>query len=142
MNECPSRTNGTIEHFKTARWCDLKRRCVNTPGKSKVPHYLIKRIECRITKEEFYRWCEKQKEHILNLFKVGEKPTIDRINPDGHYELSNMRIISLTENIRANRKHKNHFLRSTLKQEKQKDSKVFGIENLLLQVLIPLLVKK
>jgi len=38
-------------------------------------------------------------EDIKRLLAKGEKPSVDRIDPYGHYELSNIQVISLEENL-------------------------------------------
>lgn len=37
---------------------------------------------------------------IKRLMRKGEKPSVDRIDPYGHYELGNIQIISLTDNLK------------------------------------------
>lgn len=102
-HQCPSRTNGTLEYFKCARWNDIKKRCINTrrslQSKSKaISYYLSKNIKCEMTKDEFYNFCELNKEKIMSLFKAGEKPSVNRINPKENYKISNLEIISLSKN--------------------------------------------
>lgn len=97
-----SGTKGTLGHFKLRRWGDLNKRTVNgaSPSKDKkvIKNYLSKGIELRITRDEFIAWCDSNAELIEQLWSQGEVPSIDRIDPKGHYELSNMRIRSLREN--------------------------------------------
>jgi len=100
----PSDDPRTLAGFRRRRWNLLNGRTVNgykaaNNTNIKNLQYINKGIELRITKDEFYEWCNAQWDLIDSIYKSGEKPTIDRINSNGHYELSNMRIISMSENL-------------------------------------------
>lgn len=58
-----------------------------------------------MSKVDFYIWCEKHRAIIEEINSSGETPSIDRINSDGNYEISNLRIISLKENLSLTKKH-------------------------------------
>lgn len=96
--ECPSRTPGTIEHFKTARWNDLKKRVTLNGKPSKLKWYSGKNLPLKMTKKQFYNWCSKQWPNIQRIQNDGEIASIDRINPKLGYSIRNIRVLSRREN--------------------------------------------
>lgn len=94
-----ARTRGTLAYFKSNTWSNLQKRTVNgsTPHMSNVS-YLRKGTELRMSKEEFYEFCNANQKTILGLYAEDETPSLDRIDDDGHYELSNLRVISFAQN--------------------------------------------
>lgn len=75
-----------------------------TSGKGRrCASYVKKGIECRIgsTRDEVITYInENFRKDIETLIDQGLSPSIDRINPDGHYEHGNLRIIEWIENTR------------------------------------------
>ena len=70
-------------------------------------HQSYSRVEVRLTFEEWLNWAFPKylawaHDHP-NII-----PSVDRINPDGHYEISNIRIISLKENQGRARRSQNN----------------------------------
>ena len=59
-------------------------------------------VECRIDKDTFIAWAIPE---ILQFHHDNpeETPSLDRIDPDGHYELGNIRILSWAENALRSR---------------------------------------
>lgn len=70
-----------------------------------------------MSRKEFALWCRANHEVIAELFEAGEIPSIDRIDSDANYKLSNLRIISTAENARLGRERSN--ADRTAKREKQ-----------------------
>jgi len=66
-----------------------------------------KNVKVRISRKDFYEWA-------LPMFQTWDsekregRPSIDRIDLYGHYELSNMRMISVTENCARNTRTRWH----------------------------------
>jgi hypothetical protein len=59
---------------------------------------------------------------IKTLLILNEKPSVDRIDPYGHYELGNIQIVTLKENItRADHSSISHSIRVTYPNGEQKD---------------------
>jgi hypothetical protein len=112
-----SSTKGTFAHFKLRRWGDLNKRTVNGSSPSKkikiVRFYLDKGIKLKMTREEFFAWCDANKNIYDALILAGETPSIDRLNSSGDYEINNIRLISKKENdkkarqLRWDRYHNN-----------------------------------
>lgn len=71
----------------------IKARC-NNPGAQNYKWYGGRGIKCLITVEELKFLWKRDGGHLL------EYPSIDRIDPNGHYTISNCRFIELTENTR------------------------------------------
>lgn len=69
----------------------IKTRCNNTKN-HKYPRYGGRGIECRITEEELENLWFRDKAYEM------KRPSIDRIDNDGHYEFKNCRFIELSEN--------------------------------------------
>lgn len=76
-------------------WCNhytsARARCKHK-GHEKYPRYGGRGIEFLMTQEDFKTLWYRDKAWFL------EKPSIDRIDIDGHYELGNCRFIELSEN--------------------------------------------
>lgn len=72
-------------------WARIKERVLNANGKQ--PSYA--NTELRMTREEFIEWYVQ----AIQSYE-GEYPSLDRINNDGHYEISNLQIIHRSENSR------------------------------------------
>lgn len=95
-----ARTRGTLEFFKTQTWGNLNKRTVNgSKFNEKHKSYRRKNIQLLITKQQFYDWCDSQKQIIIDLYKKGDTPSVDRIDNNGHYEISNMQILPHKENV-------------------------------------------
>lgn len=95
---------GAIERFRTLCWSNLNRRTVNGKkpaysNESTRRFYLSKGIELRMSRAEFYSWIEEQREYLAGIYASGDYPSIDRVDSSGHYEISNIRIMPLKENL-------------------------------------------
>lgn len=84
-----SRSDKRITHC----WNNMKSRCGN-PNDIKYAYYGGKGIKVKMSKLELARIWVRDNAKDLN------KPSIDRINSDGHYEVSNCRFIEMSENVR------------------------------------------
>lgn len=115
-----ARQNGTIEYFKSNTWSNLQKRCINCKPHIKNISYIIKGIELRMTKDEFYGFCELNRQLIEQMYSENVKPSIDRIDHEDHYSLVNIRIISNEENRKeSNYRNREKFLNaSTLAKQK------------------------
>lgn len=94
-----------FKQFITTTWSNLQRRTVNGKrpewtNRRMVRDYLSKGIEIRMTRQEFAAWCHERRDLIMKLKTISDSPSVDRIDSRGHYEASNMRIISWNENRR------------------------------------------
>lgn len=91
--ECSKKLRRTPPHLAAMKWTAMKWR---VRSKSQYAH-----VEIRITREEFIAWA-------VPLLKAWDwrlgSPSVDRIDPKGHYELSNMQIISRNENSSKDKK--------------------------------------
>lgn len=92
-----------IKNFIKVTWSNLQRRTINGArpewtSRNMVRDYLSKGIELRMTRNEFAYWCHGQRDKILSLISDSDSPSVDRLDSRGHYELTNMRIISWTLN--------------------------------------------
>jgi len=79
------------KHRALSRWYMIKHRIAHS---DQVKNQCYKDIEIKCTKEEFVSWFQARD------FKGA---SVDRINSNGHYELDNMQVISLAENIRKDK---------------------------------------
>lgn len=98
---CKHTTWGTIEWFKRRRWESIHTRTINGkyPQWKQNKNYLKKGIRVEMTQKEFFAWCDTKKDIIEAIIKQGEIPSLDRIDDNDHYSVSNLRIISNRENI-------------------------------------------
>ena len=74
----------------------IKTRCTN-PNQDAWYRYGGRGIQCKITFDEVKQLWFRDKAYLM------KKPSIDRIDNDGHYEFSNCRFIELSENISRNK---------------------------------------
>ena len=79
-------------------WRQMNRRVIAQPEYAG--------IEVRMTRSEFLEWAEPRYSAWASE-RPGETPTIDRIDPDGHYELGNIRLLEWGENARRSRRNRN-----------------------------------
>jgi hypothetical protein len=63
-------------------------------------------VQVRMTRDEFLAWAVPAYEKWMSLYP-GQTPSLDRIDPAGHYELTNLRILERGENNRLGRNHHN-----------------------------------
>lgn len=96
-SEHPSRKWGSIFYFKLRAWGAINKRTVNGSNPT-FSHYLKKGIRLEMTKNEFYNWCDDNKEKIQSFFDEEDSPSVDRIDSSKHYSIDNIRIISFSEN--------------------------------------------
>lgn len=100
-SECKKCENKRVYFYrKNKPWVrtleSIKYRC-NNKNSPKYHRYGERGIKCLITKEEVKFLWFRDKAYLL------KKPSIDRINNDGNYELSNCRYIETSENSRKDK---------------------------------------
>lgn len=100
-----------VKKFALTRWHKINARTINganpdwkTPS---IAHYLNNGILIKFTREAFNIWCEENRAMILSIEAGGDIASVDRIDDNEHYTLSNMRVIPLTENIELGVKKRN-----------------------------------
>lgn len=71
----------------------IRQRCENRRNVS-YHYYGAKGIKCLLTVDQMEIVWKRDNAHLLT------RPSIDRIDPNGHYELGNVRFIELSENSR------------------------------------------
>jgi hypothetical protein len=76
-------------------------RC-RVAGNHKFKWYGGRGIELRMTSDDFKTLWMRDKAYLM------KEPSIDRMDSNGHYELSNCRYIELKKNIGRNNKEKTH----------------------------------
>lgn len=81
-------------------WLDtlyhVRDRCKN-PSSTSYPRYGGRGIKCLLSANEIMVLWKR------DVVKGMVKPSIDRINPDGHYEFKNCRFIAFSENVSRQR---------------------------------------
>lgn len=90
----------TVGRFVHNSWTNMNIRAgkykhLQTKHKCKAYEH----IEVLIDRPTYKEWCLSQKDLIESL----DRPSLDRIDSKGHYELGNLRIIELSDNIRQKR---------------------------------------
>lgn len=96
----PSRLKGTLAYFKRTRWKHLNTRCKNGAYPDKTRSHYKKGILLKMTKLQFYKFCDENHQKIINLYIEGKTPSLDRIDSSKHYSLNNIQILELNENVR------------------------------------------
>lgn len=92
------------EHSKTPRGRALNAWRLMNRRIAVQPEYAG--IEVRMSRETFLKWAIPEYAAWIESGNP-ETPTIDRINPDGHYEIGNIRLLSWSENAIRNRRNVN-----------------------------------
>jgi hypothetical protein len=95
-----SESRTVVGKFIHTTWTNLNIRCSN--GKYYKPrkkNECYRSIELRLTRDQFKNWCLDHKQTIESL----DRPSIDRIDKNEHYVLSNIQVIELAENIRKDK---------------------------------------
>ena len=82
-----------------SKWEGIVKRC--NPRQQKKCY---RGVENRFNKEQFIRWVIPELERFYKE-QPYETASIDRIDPTGHYEPGNVRVISHLENSRRNRRN-------------------------------------
>jgi hypothetical protein len=88
------RLRGAVNRMAKTRYRQMLRRLRET---HKPRYKMYKGIECRISQYEFIEWAKVEIYKFKQLYPY-DIPSVDRIDPDGHYEFGNIRIISLAHN--------------------------------------------
>lgn len=108
-NECRKCRSDRLKNFSNTpvgravrMWSGILRRAWNADGKNRW----YADVENRMTKQEFINWAAPAVAEFEKK-NPGAKPSIDRIDSRGHYELSNLRIISFHENYMRRERNKN-----------------------------------
>ncbi len=70
-------------------WYGMRYRCRHSA--------VYRHTEIMVTKSQFIGWAETEVKNFL-YFSPDSTPSVDRIDPTGHYEFGNIRIIDLEEN--------------------------------------------
>ena len=99
----PSNRKGTVECFQHRTLCGINQRTVNGSNPTRniwTNSWLDKGVKLLFSKDEYYSWCSRNSEKILDLYRIGETAFIDRIDPKSHYSINNIRVISWEENQR------------------------------------------
>jgi hypothetical protein len=92
----------TPEGWAVSAWHGIRNRCGNRDGQ----HPSYANVRLRMTRDEFIGWCVP----ALTVWRrenPGVRPSVDRIRSAGHYQIGNLRILSLSENSRLSSPHKN-----------------------------------
>jgi hypothetical protein len=74
-------------------WYGIVARCENKNGK--CPTY--KNVKLKMTRQEFLNWYKPERLKF-ELSRPGIIPSVDRIDNNGNYELSNLQLLSRSEN--------------------------------------------
>lgn len=92
---CQHKKNLLNPRYRMSRMLSMaKLRCENPDNRS-YSRYGGRGIKFMIDREEFYAKFEKR---VKLYIDAGEVPSIDRIDPDGHYEIGNIQIIPQVDN--------------------------------------------
>lgn len=111
--------NKSVNGYRHLMWEGIVRRCGT--GNYKF-------IEVRMTKEEWYEFATPMITEFLEN-NPGDTPSVDRINPKGHYSLDNVRIVSWEKNLTTS----NWFLaKLRVNQYSQHSEKIAAIRSILL----------
>jgi hypothetical protein len=98
QREAEARRRLEPDHKAVQAWHDLNKRVQNQPEYAGV--------EVRVTRDAFVAWAT---DAFARWFVTHPdvRPSVDREDPAGHYEISNLRVIPLGENSRRARNHHN-----------------------------------
>jgi len=75
-------------------WAGIKKRAGNNSGN--YPTYINRKL--LMTREEFLQWIIPELENWIKTYNTLDGVSVDRINNSGHYEISNLQLITKVEN--------------------------------------------
>ena len=106
----PSDRYGTIENFKLYRWLGIKQRVDAKNTNPDLASYRNNNIKIKMTKQEFYDFCDANKRKIITMYKKanGDRrlvPSVGRIDHDKDYSIGNISIILNWKNASDHRFH-------------------------------------
>ena len=94
-----------ISDFRAKTWYSINVRTVNGCNiqidNRSANRYRSNGVKLKMSKEEYYSWCNKRKSKILKMHHAGKRPSIDRIDDNGDYAIDNLRIISFKKKLRV-----------------------------------------
>lgn len=88
--ESQKQWNKTVNGYRHSMWNTMNQRCGNHPA--------YRNIKVQMTKEEWYDFATPLLERFFHDHPA-DTPSVDRIDPKGHYEINNLQIISWRENL-------------------------------------------
>lgn len=92
----------TVKGKAVSMWQHIKERAENKRGD--CPTY--KNVLLRMSRLEFYSWVLPELEKWILVNSITDV-SIDRIDNNGHYEISNLQLLSKSDNARKQAKNKN-----------------------------------
>lgn len=115
-----------VYKWTNEKWCTINQRTINglyskgnaVSTNAQQLSYLKRNIRIEMTKEELFQYCSNNEALIKMMLDNGERPSIDRINNEGHYNIDNIKIIPLYENQTKSRSNSN--------KNKKKQSKLYS----------------
>jgi hypothetical protein len=96
---CHVHSRPPIAGFINRSWVGMNTRAANGTHREADRKY-YDNVMIMVSRADFAAWCRSQEAHILSL----ERPSIDRIDPRGHYELKNMQVIEFRVNCGKDKK--------------------------------------
>jgi hypothetical protein len=111
VRERNSKYRRTVDGFITSRWAYINRRTINgsNPNWDCKFHriYLEKGIRLAMTRSQWAEFCHQHEAEIAMMYQraaeAGDamlEPSVDRIDSDGDYEITNVRLVTKRENCR------------------------------------------
>lgn len=107
-------TKHNSRHVAFQCWRNAKRRCED-PQHPAFRHYGARGILFKLDYKEFCKTFEHAIEILLNC---GLRPSIDRVDPHGHYEMSNIRMMDHRENAKRAALHVHYAFRKKRPQHR------------------------
>lgn len=104
-----------VSYFFSRSASEIRRRTDPDRCPEKSAIYTERGIKCLLgttTKEVSSILSSMFYEEVSKMIEAGEKPSIDRVDPCGHYEVGNIRIITYKENV-AGRNPSRYTIRAT-----------------------------
>jgi hypothetical protein len=93
---------GTWKGFFQFTWNTINARTVNgshpNPRSPTHRRYIDKGIRVEMTREEYRTFCLERKKLIEEMYRTGQRPSIDRMDSKGNYAIPNLRVIPLAQN--------------------------------------------
>lgn len=102
----PSMRRGTKEYIKSSYWATMNQRCINGNHFKDTPKnasYKRSNRMLELTKKDFNDWVDENWLEFELLYAQGKTPSIDRIDNTLGYNINNMRVVDLKENMAKDR---------------------------------------
>lgn len=94
MNKTGTNNIDTPQYWARLKYSWIRQRILKSPA--------YRDVKILFSIKELEDWVKMNWKKIKDMKLKGDLPTIDRIDPKGHYDISNIQVLSFPENVSKN----------------------------------------